>query len=244
MRLDTIDDLKNSRNIMMNILSEYHKLGELWFPNDIFVTSILTRVNAINEAFVELTSDLDDSGVAAIPLIRMQLDNLIYFYAGTIVDDFMELMGCFVNGENWNRFKDKDGNELKESYLIDKLCEKFDTEIIRMIYKKASDYIHLSTDHIGITLNKHGDDPVKSTVENYEASAHKEGLINMMIFINKALIKILATDYSLLRCKNHEYLKKMRLEHPTLSDMEILDKYGYSNDKLTTMFHKRIRTKE
>lgn len=240
----TIDNLKNSRNIIMDILSKYHNLGEIWFPNDIFVVSIMTRVNAINEAFVELTSDIEDSGVAAFPLIRMQLDNLLYFYAGTTVDDFMELMGCFVNGDNWNRFKDKEGNELKESYLIDKLCEKFDTDIIRLIYKKASNYIHLSTDHIAITLNKYGDEAVKSTVGNYEASDHKEGLINMMLFINGAILKIFTTDYSFLRYKSHKELEKMRLEHPTLSDMEILEKYGYSNEKLNNKFYNRLRIKE
>lgn len=228
----------------MDFLSEYRKLGELWFPCDVLVISILNRANAINEAFVELTSDSNDCSVAAFPLIRLQMDNLLYSYASTIVSDFMELMGYFVSGNNWNKFKDKDGNELKESYLIEKLCEKFGTTVFDKIYKRASDYIHLTTDFIGISLYKKGNETFKTTIEGNDASTYQQGLINMMILINQALLKIFATDYSCLRYNSHKKLEKMRLEYPTLSDMEILDRFGYSNDRFKDMFYKRLRSKE
>lgn len=76
MSFKTIDDLRNSKNIITDFLSDYRKLGELWMPLDIFVISILNRMSAINDAFNELTSDSEDSGVAAFPLIRLQIDNL------------------------------------------------------------------------------------------------------------------------------------------------------------------------
>lgn len=242
MSFNTIDDLRNSRNIMMDFLSQYRDLGELWFPNDVLVISILNRANAINEAFIELTTDSDDYNVAAFPLIRLQMDNLLYCYASTLVDDFMELMGCFVTGNNWNNFKDKDGNELKESYLIGKLCEKFDTTVFKKIYKRASDYIHLSTEYIGLSLSKNG--AIKTTIENYDASTYQQGLINMMILVNQTLLNILATDYSCLRRRSQEALQMLRLEHPTLSDMEILDRFGYSNNRFRAVFYKRLRSKE
>lgn len=242
MSFNTIDDLRNSRNIMMDFLSQYRDLGELWFPNDVLVISILNRANAINEAFIELTTDSDDYNVAAFPLIRLQMDNLLYCYASTLVDDFMELIGCFVTGNNWNNFKDKDGNELKESYLIGKLCEKFDTTVFKKIYKRASDYIHLSTEYIGLSLSKNG--AIKTTIENYDASTYQQGLINMMILVNQTLLNILATDYSCLRRRSQEALQMLRLEHPTLSDMEILDRFGYSNNRFRAVFYKRLRSKE
>ena len=244
MSFNTIDDLRNSRNIMMDFLSQYGDLGELWFPNDVLVISILNRANSINEAFIEFTTDSDDYNVAAFPLIRLQMDNLLYCYASTLVDDLMELMGCFVTGNNWNNFKDKDGNELKESYLIRKLCEKFGTTVFEKIYKRASDYIHLSTEYIGISLSKNGGEPVKTTIENYDASTYQQGLINMMILVNQALLSIFATDYSCLRHRSQEALQKLRLEHPTLSDMEILDRFGYSNSRFREVFYKRLRSKE
>lgn len=242
MAFETIDDLRNSKNIITDFLSDYRKLGELWMPLDIFVISILNRMSAINDAFNELTSDSEDSGVAAFPLIRLQMDNLLYCYASTLVNDFMELMGCFVTGNNWNNFKDKDGNELKESYLIGKLCEKFDTTVFKKIYKRASDYIHLSTEYIGLSLSKNG--AIKTTIENYDASTYQQGLINMMILVNQTLLNILATDYSCLRRRSQEALQMLRLEHPTLSDMEILDRFGYSNGRFRAVFNKRLRPKE
>ena len=65
-----------------------------------------------------------------------------------------------------------------------------------------------------------------------------------MILINQALLNILATDYSCLRHESHKALQKLRLEHPTLSDMEILDRFGYSNNRFRAVFHKRLRSKE
>lgn len=244
MSFNTIDDLRNSRNIMMDFLSQYRDLGELWFPNDVLVISILNRANAINEAFIELTTDSDDYNVAAFPLIRLQMDNLLYCYASTLVDDFMELMGCFVTGNNWNNFKDKDGNELKESYLIGKLCQKFGTTVFGKIYKRASDYIHLSIGYIGLSLSKNGGEAIKTTIENYDASTYQQELINMMILVNQTLLNILATDYSCLRRRSQEALQMLRLEHPTLSDMEILDRFGYSNGRFRAVFNKRLRPKE
>ena len=201
-------------------------------------------MSAINDAFNELTSDSEDSGVAAFPLIRLQIDNLLYCYAGTLVDDIMELLGCFVAGNNWSSLKDKNGNDLKESYLIDGLCEKMGSTVFKMIYKRSSNYIHLSTEYIGLSLSKNGSEAVKTTIENYDASTYQQGLINMMILVNQALLSIFATDYSCLRHRSQEALQKLRLEHPTLSDMEILDRFGYSNSRFREVFYKRLRSKE
>ena len=242
MSFKTIDDLRNSKNIITDFLSDYRKLGELWMPLDIFVISILNRMSAINDAFNELTSDSEDSGVAAFPLIRLQIDNLIYCYAGTLVDDIMELLGCFVAGNNWSSLKDKNGNDLKESYLIDGLCEKMGSTVFKMIYKRSSNYIHLSTEHIGITLSKSGNEAIKTTIDDNGTYYH--GFVTMMLVLNQALLKILTENYAYTRARSHEILQEWRLEYPTLSDLDILDKYGYSNDKFKKMFYRRLRPKE
>lgn len=245
MRFETIDDLKNSRDIIKNFLSEYRKLGKIWTPIDIFVISILNRMSAIDDAFNELTFDPEDSGVAAFPLIRLQLDNLLYCYAGTRVEDLMHLMECFMSEKNWSSLKDKEnGTELKENYLVDCLCKKLDAPVLKKIYKKASDYIHLSTDHLAISLSKKGDEPIKTKVEGYDTTSHRNAILNMMVVLNQALFKIIAEDWALYRIEEHKMLQKLKAEHPELSDLEVIHKYGCTSEKFADLFYKRLRRKE
>ena len=82
MFFDTIDDLKKSDEIYTEFLNDYIHMGEDLMADFVVLISILRRAVDLNNAFITLT----DSGnyIAAAPLLRLQLDNMLYCYARTI----------------------------------------------------------------------------------------------------------------------------------------------------------------
>ena len=149
---NTIDDLRNSRAIIREFWEKYRDIGDTLSAQDMFIISILNRMTEINDAFNELTTPDNYNYLGAAPLVRLQIDTLIYAYAGTLVDDFIEFLKCFMSGKKWTKLKDREGNELKESYLVEGLCKLYETDEFKRIYKGASNFVHLSTSHLFMTI--------------------------------------------------------------------------------------------
>lgn len=141
----------------------------------------------------------------AAPIIRMQLDNALRFYATTLVKNPNELVAGFIKGTHINNFKDhSNGEKLTDSYLLKLLKRNFPG--IEKVYKDTSGYIHLSEKHLfntittkssrerGLTITVGADDFVVTDLDRIEATeamidiskivlwclsgwtAHKEGL--------------------------------------------------------------------
>ena len=101
--------------------------------------NIFDSLNIYNRCFVELLNKTE--ALVALPLIRLQLDNLTAIYAETL-HPFQILHKLFDGGKKLEKIKIK-GNHIVPSELRKELDEKYGSTIDEL-YKKYSYFIHPS----------------------------------------------------------------------------------------------------
>lgn len=240
MGFNTIDDLRNSRAIIRDFWRKYIDMGESLSAQDMFIISILNRVAEINDAFNELTTPDKFNYLGAAPLVRLQIDTLLYTYAGTLVDDFIEFLKCFMSGDKWTKLKDTEGNELKESYLVEKLCKLYGTDEFKRIYKGLSDYIHLSNNHLLMTLYT-TETGISQRVGDYSVPDNEESLLSIMFGINVLIFRLLITSYVTTRQHEVRRLKELQEQYPEKSVEEIYAEFSYNDERLHQLFFGQLR---
>ena len=131
-------------------LSEVYKLmmerGS--FPTDLYTNSIINRAMAINDGYIKLAKI--NNYIAAVPYIRMQMDNCICLYAGCLVDDVWKLVDHFVAGKRLSKLRDKQRNQLYEKYIVQKMNKGFPK--FKQLYELYNDEVHLSDRHFSSSL--------------------------------------------------------------------------------------------
>ena len=128
------------------------------YPLDLLATAALNRsLNLMNGfcALIEARNFL-----AAAPLIRIQLDSCLRFSAAWLVDDPHDFADKVLYDKRVNRLQDRDGNQLRDGYLVDKLAEEYPW--VKDVYKQTSGYVHLSNKHI---FNAHRPGDEEGTLE-------------------------------------------------------------------------------
>lgn len=238
MFFDTIDDLKRSSEIYTEFLNEYIKLGEDLMADFLFLVSILRRAVDLNNAFNTLT----DSGnyIAAAPLIRLQLDNMLYCYARTIVANDNDFLVGFMNGSNWKEIIDKDGNKLSDDYLLDLISKRFGTDEFKRVYKESSKFIHLSTFHINITAFNE-EDKYQFRLPNY---GYNNDLKNFMLVLNYCLLLILANEWVNLRIDDINRLEWLKEQNPNKTKDELVQENGIDNTNFRKLLFSQLREKK
>lgn len=84
--------------------------------------------------------------ICAAPLVRLQLDNSLRFYAAFLVEEPHELAKAFIDGKSIRSFRERGSKEkLTDRILVDRLS--LHHSWIKEAYKQASGYIHLSEKH-------------------------------------------------------------------------------------------------
>ena len=139
MFFDTIDDLKRSAEIYTDFLQEYIHVGEELMADFVVLISILRRAVDLNNAFNILADS--KNYIAAAPLLRLQLDNMLYSYARSIATNDNDFLVGFMNGSNWKEIIDKDGNKLTDDYLLELISKRFGTDEFKRIYKESSNFV-------------------------------------------------------------------------------------------------------
>lgn len=243
MKFETIDDLRNSRSIILDFWNRYIDIGDVLTSQEMFMFPLLSRMMEINESFNKLTDSENFNYLGAAPLVRLQIDTLLYCYAGTIVDDFIEFLECFMNGDKWTRLKTKDGNSLSESYLIDRLCELYDNEVIKVYYRGFSDYIHLSINHLFATLNITEAGYITQSIGDFSMPDNERDLLDIMLLVNIYISHMITASYVPFRKLEMERLEELRKRHPYKSDIEIFNEFGYGSKKLKDLFLGQLRLK-
>ena len=127
-------------------------------------------------------------------LLRMQLDNILRFYGVLITEDQHKTANEIFNGTQLNKIKDKDGNQLRDFYLVKCLSEQNDW--IEHVYKLCCGYIHLSDQHIIHMLDRADVEAdgkrtfiISSTDEHIEEK-HRVELINAFTEITQGVFKL------------------------------------------------------
>ena len=111
---------------------------------DSLAFAVINRAIPFTDAYVTLA--YANNYIAAIPFIRMQLDNALRFSAIMEVENSNDFFFYFMDGKPFNRYKSHTGQNLSDNYLAKKL-DAISPGVLRL-YKETCDYIHLSKQHV------------------------------------------------------------------------------------------------
>ncbi len=143
---------------------EHQKMGakimradsEKMFTLDLLAISVLNRSLCLLTGFCDLIER--KNFIAAAPLLRLQLDNLLRFQGAWLAKNPHTFSEEVLKGTHIRKLKDKDGNLMTDSYLIDKIAEEY--PVMKSVYEHTSGYVHLSDKHIFNSLGQLKEDGV------------------------------------------------------------------------------------
>ena len=117
----------------------------LYLP-DLFVVGVLNRCLQLLHGFALLVRHRQL--ICAAPLLRMQLDNALRLFAGSLVESFDEFTTALLQGKRIDRMKAADGAKLTDRYLLQRLAAFADEPWLERVYNSTSGYVHLSDAHL------------------------------------------------------------------------------------------------
>jgi hypothetical protein len=111
---------------------------------DSLAFAVINRAIQFTDAYVTLAHA--NNYIAAIPFIRMQLDNALRFSAVMQVTDANDFFFYFMDGKPVNRYESHTGEKLSDNYLAT-IMDAISPGVLRL-YKETCEYIHLSKQHV------------------------------------------------------------------------------------------------
>lgn len=114
------------------------------YPLDLLVVAVMNRSVALLVGFCDLLEKRNF--VAAAPLLRMQLDNLLRFHGAWLVDNPHEFAMGVLTGKRIKDLRDRDGNKMSDNFLVKKISEQY--PVLSSVYEHTSGYVHLSDKHV------------------------------------------------------------------------------------------------
>lgn len=162
------------------------------FDLDLFAGAVSNRAISLIKGFVSLAKE--NNYLCAIPLIRMQLDNSLRFYASSLVTDTSSFFKHYSSGKAIRDYKSFEGKNLTDTYLTRKLETQF-SGIIKL-YKDTSGHIHLSDTHLFATTSvgkNKTDRKIKVRIGGYDIYSldSKIDFISTMYEVSKIVIIVL-----------------------------------------------------
>jgi hypothetical protein len=118
--------------------------GGAFYPLDMLAVAVLNRSQALIAGFCSMVEARNF--VCAAPLVRLQVDNCLRFFAAFIVKEPHDFAQSVLKGVSVRKLRDKDNNLMNDRYLAEKLSEKYPW--LLKLYEETSGYIHLSDKHI------------------------------------------------------------------------------------------------
>lgn len=110
---------------------------------DLFTSAIINRSISLMRGFVTLAKD--NNYISAVPLIRIQLDNCLRFYAATLVTDYNEFFIEYLKGTHIRNLKDSTGAKMTDTHLVTALDKLFPG--VHNLYINSSGHVHFSNEH-------------------------------------------------------------------------------------------------
>jgi hypothetical protein len=121
--------------------------GGAIFPLDLITHLVAKRALSTSTAFASLVEQ--HNMICARTLLRTQIDSVIRLNAFSLVDEPHELALKMLAGQHIRRLKDRYGQKMTDTYLVEKLGK--DIEWLARVYDRTSGFIHLSDELIGLT---------------------------------------------------------------------------------------------
>jgi hypothetical protein len=121
-----------------------------FYPADLVAFGLLNRNLGLLEAMPALFEKKNIHSLA--PLLRVQLDGLLRLHAFRIVDSIDDLAQRLIQGEQLRQYLDRDGERLKDRYLVASL--KRELPWVEDMYTTLSGWVHFSETHVFSALAK------------------------------------------------------------------------------------------
>jgi hypothetical protein len=109
----------------------------------VYVAAALHRSISLVHGFCTL---IPDNYLCAASLVRLQLDSTLRFSALSLVADSEEFAKKVSSGEPVNKQKDRDGQRMRDAYLVKKLNEQYPG--VDQCYEDGCGYVHFSDAHL------------------------------------------------------------------------------------------------
>lgn len=118
--------------------------GNNMYQMDILALAVINRSLSISSGI----SSMIEQGnlLCAASLIRLQIDSSLRFFASTLVEDADNFCKEVFEGKHIRKMKDKCGKAMTDSYLVEKVSERFPW--VEIAYEATSGFIHFSEKHI------------------------------------------------------------------------------------------------
>ena len=142
-------------------LGESSNLGHA----DFFIFGALRRTLAQARGFRDLIAARNFPCAAAI--LRLQIDTAMRVNALSLVDDPDATCKAVLDGEQFNRLKDRDGKKMSDAYLRAKLAASHPW--ISPVYERTSDFVHLSGRHFEVSIARTDD---ATRIAHFQLSGH------------------------------------------------------------------------
>lgn len=115
--------------------------GTALYPADLIMHGVAQRSLQLISGFTVMVEQ--SNVVCAIPLLRLQLDNVMRFYALWLVPDPDQVLSALLSDTPFKKLKSSNGRQLTDSYLAEQLSEHHPW--VSNVYKRTSGFVHLST---------------------------------------------------------------------------------------------------
>jgi hypothetical protein len=132
---------------------------------DFFIVGALRRTLAQARGFRDLINARNFPCAEAI--LRLQLDIAMRVNALSLVEHPDAACKAVLDGEQFNRLKDRDGNKLSDAHLRKKLSETHPW--IGPVYERTSDFVNLSGKHFEVSIARTDDE---TRIAYFQISGH------------------------------------------------------------------------
>ena len=150
-----LSGLRANRQLLLDAARAMMRAGELaLFELDFIAVFALKRAVAALVGFASLIEQRNMT--CARPLLRVQIDNVLRFYAFSLANDPQKMARDVMAGTHIRKIKDRDGQALTDAYLVAKLMQ--DLPWLGAVYAKTSGFVHLSAQLAAVAVNDFDDD--------------------------------------------------------------------------------------
>lgn len=137
------------------------------YPVDLLANAVLHRSTNLVRGFALLVEKRNF--ICAAPLLRLQIDNCLRFYAVFIVKSPHDFAMEVLKGTQVRKLKDKTGALMTDAYLVSQLTKVYPW--VARVYERTSGYVHLSGTHICNTAAPRTPDEESQRIQRFVVGA-------------------------------------------------------------------------
>ena len=155
--------LRASEKLHQDFFKRLHIAGQgnVWGV-DLVVWGVLRRSLLLIDAFIPLVRKGNE--VAAVPLLRFQIDNALRLYACSLVPNGDDVLVTLLRGTPLRRLKSRDGKPMTDAFLVEALTREFPW--IQRVYERTSGFVHLSAPGLLQTVEEVSGEEVTFSMES------------------------------------------------------------------------------